>query len=92
LTREVKGTPEMAELLVSLYEQERLSATVADGYRLAALSYSAVANEWMATKWAMQAVEVGLINDGAGDENVSDMMRLLRKPMAHWSWGVNSRK
>jgi hypothetical protein len=92
LTRKVKGTPEMAELLVSLYEQERLSATVVDAYRLAALSYSAVANEWMATKWAMQAVEVGLINDGPGDENVRDMIRLLGKPMAHWSWGVNSGK
>lgn len=88
-TRKVKGTPEMAELLVSLYEQERLHASIADAYRLAALSYSAVGNEWMAVKWAMKAVETGLIHDGPREEQVLDMERFLDDPRKHWSWEVN---
>ena len=43
----------------------------------------------MAVKWAMKAVETGLINDGPIDGNVRDMERLLEKPKAHWSWGLN---
>lgn len=88
-TKMIRGTVNEAELLVSLYEQERLHAGVTEAYRLAALSYSAVGNEWMAVKWAMKAVETGLINDGPIDGNVRDMERLLEKPKAHWSWGLN---
>lgn len=89
VSKVVKGTTEMAELLVSLYEQERLSATVADGYRIAALSYAAVGQEWTATKWAMKAVEAGLINDGPGDVGLRDMKRLLGNVTSHWSWRIN---
>lgn len=87
--RKMKGTPEMAELLISLYEQERLYASVAEAYRLAALSYSAVGNEWVAVKWAMKAVETGLIHDGPRGGEVLDMKRLLHDPRKHWSWEVN---
>jgi hypothetical protein len=88
-SRTITGTPEMAELLISLYEQERLTATVADAYRLAAWSYAAVGNEWIAKKWAMKAVETGLINDGPRDEGVKDIQLLLANMTEHWSWGVN---
>jgi hypothetical protein len=88
-TRVVKGSTEMAELLVSLYEQERLISTVADAYRLAALSYASMGKEWTAMRWAMKAVEVGLINDGPQDKGLRDMKRLLANVRGHWSWGIN---
>ena len=81
-----KGTPEMAELLVSLYEQERLYASIADGYTLAALAYNAVGNEWMAVKYAMRAVEIGLIHSGPRDEDLVLMKELIRDPREHSSW------
>jgi hypothetical protein len=40
-------------------------------------------------KWAMKAVEAGLINDGPGDEGLRDMKRLLGNVTNHWSWGIN---
>ncbi|KAF8854581.1 SET domain-containing protein [Acephala macrosclerotiorum] len=85
----VGGTPEMAELLVGLYDQERLYASVADAYRVAALAYSARGMEWKAVMWGMRAVEAGLIHDGPRGDGVLDMKRLLSDPRKHWSWGVN---
>jgi hypothetical protein len=87
--RMIKGTPSMAELLISLYKQERLHTSIADAYRLAALSYSAVGDEWKAIKWAMKAVEAGLIHDGPREGDVVDMERFLDDPRKHWSWRVN---
>jgi hypothetical protein len=87
--RDTRDVLEIAELLISLYEQERLWASVADGYRLAALCAASVGNNWRAVKWAMRAVETGLIHDGPGDEEVGDVRRLLVNPREHWSWAVN---
>ena len=81
-----KATPAMADLLVSLYEQERLYASIADAYRLAALAYNAVGNEWTAVKYAMKAVEVGIINSGPQDVDVKDSGELAKAPRMHWSW------
>jgi hypothetical protein len=80
---------EMADLLVSLYEQERLHASVADGYRLAALVSASLGNEWRAVKWAMKAVDTGLIHDGPDDDELLDVRKLLLAPRQHWSWAVN---
>jgi hypothetical protein len=66
-----------------------LISTVADAYRLAALSYASMGKEWTAMRWAMKAVEVGLINDGPQDEGLRDMKRLLANVRGHWSWGIN---
>lgn len=78
----------MAELLVSLYEQERLYASISDAYRLAALAYSSVGNEWLAVKWAMKALEGALILDEPMAVEVQDMEDLLAVPREHWSWEV----
>jgi SET domain len=85
----VPDAMEMADLLVSLYEQERLHASVADGYRLAALVSASLGNEWRAVKWAMKAVDTGLIHDGPDDDELLDVRRLLLAPRQHWSWAVN---
>jgi len=87
--KHVSAAAEMADLLVSLYEQERLCAGIADGYRLAALVYASIGNEWRAVKWAMMAADIGLIHDGPEDEGVLDVRRLLLAPRQHWSWAVN---
>jgi hypothetical protein len=86
---DVSDAPAMAELLVSLYEQERLSGSIAEGYKLAALCYASLGNEWLALKWAMKAVEAGLIYDGPRSPEVRDMQRMLDGPRNHWSWGLN---
>ena len=80
---------EMTNLLVSLCEQERLHASITDGYRLAVLVSASLGNEWRAVKWAMKAVATGLIHDGPDDEEVLDVRRLLLAPRQHWSWAVN---
>lgn len=79
---------EMVDLFVSLYGQERLHASIADGYRLAALASAILGNERRAVNWAMKAVATGLIHDGPDDEEVLDM-RLLLAQRQHWSWAVN---
>jgi hypothetical protein len=85
----VSAATEMVDLLISLYEQERLHASIADGYRLAALISASIGNEWRAVKWAMMAVDTGLIHDGPDDDEILDMRRLLLAPRQHWSWAVN---
>jgi peptide methionine sulfoxide reductase MsrB len=85
----VSAATEMVDLLISLYEQERLYASIADGYRLAALISASIGNEWRAVKWAMMAVETGLIHDGPDDGEILDMRRLQLAPRQHWSWAVN---
>ena len=81
-------SPAMAELLISLYEQERLYATIFDAYVLAARAYSSVADQYTALKYAYKAIEVGLINSGPRDKDVHDMKALVKAPGRHWSWGV----
>jgi hypothetical protein len=75
-----QASPEMAQLLISLYDQERLYVSVADAYVLAARAYKAVGNELMAVKYAMKAVELGIIHEGPKDEDVKDMWELVNEP------------
>lgn len=76
----------MAETLVSLYEQERLSVGIAEAYRLAAELWSAVGEKWKAIKYASLALEMGIMDDGVRDENTVSMRTLVNQPEAHWSW------
>jgi hypothetical protein len=89
--RDCKATPEMAEWLVSLYEQERLYSWIADAYVLAALAYNAVGSEWMAAKYAMKALEVGIIHLGPRAADVREMGELVRATREHWSWMARKR-
>jgi hypothetical protein len=78
--------PAMAELLVSLYEQERLDGPVADAYTFAAHEFNGVGNKWMARKYALKAIEAGLLYGGPHDFDVKDLKELLDDHRAHWSW------
>lgn len=86
-TAESKGTPEMAETLISLYLQERLQAYMANSYTLAALAYNAVCDRDTAAKYALLAVEHEFIENGQRDSDVQEMIKLLDGMEEHWSWG-----
>ncbi|KAF2870166.1 hypothetical protein BDV95DRAFT_629420 [Massariosphaeria phaeospora] len=81
------ASPEMAMLLVSLYEQERLGAGMGKAYRLAAEVYSSFGERWLAVKFARLSVEVGALDKGWGDGDVLDMVRMAEEPEGSWSWG-----
>ncbi|QDS69732.1 hypothetical protein FKW77_010025 [Venturia effusa] len=78
----------MAELLVSLYEQEGLHLYMSKAYALAALEWNGVGNEFQARSWAYKSVGAGLIvGETAGVEDyVEDMQELLDGARTHWSW------
>jgi hypothetical protein len=82
-------SPAMAELLVSLYEQERLWSDIWEPYAYAALEYNGVGERWMASKYARLAIEGGLLYGGKKHLSVRVMEELLRAPEEHWSWGMN---
>jgi hypothetical protein len=82
-TREGVG---MAELLIGLFEMERLWTVMHEAYVFAALEYSAVGERWMAVKYARLAVEWGIPMVGEEDEDVKEMREFVKDPRGHWSW------
>ncbi|KAK4135357.1 SET domain-containing protein [Trichocladium antarcticum] len=76
----------MAELLVGLFEMERLWTVMHEAYALAALEFNAVGERWRAVKYARLAVEWGIPMVGDEDEDVEDMRELAGDPRGHWSW------
>lgn len=80
------------ELLLSLYEQERLlDSHGSPAYRIAALNYNAFRRRELAVKYALLALEAHIVEDGARSEGVKDMVALLDEPEEHWSWGKKVR-
>lgn len=76
------------ELLLSLYQQERLvDSHGALAYKTAALNYNSIRREALATKYALLALEAFIIEDGAGSHGARDVLALLGEPDKHWSWG-----
>lgn len=85
------GDLDAVELLLSLYEQERLlDSHGASAYKVAALNYSAFRRRELAIKYALLALEAYIVEDGTRSEGVVDMVALLEEPEAHWSWGRKS--
>ena len=80
------GTPQMAELLVSLHEQERMNGPIANAYALAAREWSGIGDVYNAMRYAHLAVEAGLLYEGPHAKDVRDMERLLKDPSKHWTW------
>lgn len=76
------------ELLLSLYEQERLlDSHGSSAYNVAALNYNAFQKQELAVKYALLALEAYIVEDGATSEGARDMVALLSEPEGHWSWG-----
>ncbi|KAF3355201.1 NAP1-binding protein 2 [Verticillium dahliae VDG1] len=87
-----RATPAMAELLVSLYEQERVWGTLAEGYTLAAIEWNGVGDAWAATRYARLAIEHGIASQWEGHGDVVQMKMLAEDPWGHWSWMLRTRK
>ncbi|ETS85845.1 hypothetical protein PFICI_03870 [Pestalotiopsis fici W106-1] len=81
----------MAELLISLYEQEGLWLVIDEAYTLAALQYNGIGEPWLAMKYARLAIQSGIRSSGIMDKYVRDNMALAENPWEHWSWMAKSR-
>lgn len=76
------------ELLLSLYQQERLlDSHGAVAYKTAALNLNAVRRVDMATKYALLALEAYIVEGGANSHEVREIVAMLDEPEKHWSWG-----
>ncbi|KAK6843827.1 hypothetical protein PG987_004687 [Apiospora arundinis] len=87
-----QATPAMGELMVSLYEQERLWSSMYEAYTYAALEYNGAGEPWMASKYARLAIQHGLAAGGPRDSDVLAMSDLVRDPWAHWSWMLRTKR
>ncbi|OHF03759.1 hypothetical protein CORC01_01078 [Colletotrichum orchidophilum] len=83
---ESHATPQMAELLISLYDQEHNWSFLSEAYMLAAIEYNGVGEPWLATKYARLAIDAGLLSLWEDHRHVKDMEDLAGDPWSHWSW------
>lgn len=74
------ATPQMVDLYVSLYEQERLSGSIYEAYAFAAIEWNGAGEPWTAAKYARLAVEYGLAAVGPKDRDVVEMKSLADDP------------
>ncbi|CAI4219244.1 unnamed protein product [Parascedosporium putredinis] len=83
----------LAELLISLLEQERMHVLMGEAYAYAALEWNGVGEAWTAARYARRAIEeeVMQLREEAG-EDIEDMMALVDDPWEHWSWLWRTRK
>ncbi|KAK1989631.1 SET domain-containing protein [Colletotrichum falcatum] len=87
-----RATPDMALLLISLYEQEQNWSLLSEAYTLAAIEYNGVGEPWLATKYARLAIDAGLTTLWEGHGDVVEMTKLAEDPWGHWSWMLRTRK
>lgn len=91
-TTESAATPQMADLFVSLYEQERLDGSIYEAYAFAAIEWNGVGEPWNAVRYARLAIEYGLVAVGSRDRDVVEMKKLAEDPWGHWSWMLRTSK
>ncbi|KAM7205101.1 hypothetical protein V8F33_001342 [Rhypophila sp. PSN 637] len=87
-----RANPQMAELFISLHEQEELWGMMYEAYTYAAQEYNGAGDPWTAIKYAQLAVEWGITAVGPLESNVVDMKKLAEDPWSHWSWMTRTRK
>lgn len=80
------ATPEMAEALVSLYEQERLYSRLYEAYTYAAVEFNAVGRVWEAIKYARLAIRHGFVAAGPKNDDHYELAALAENPTTHWSY------
>ncbi|KAK4192050.1 hypothetical protein QBC35DRAFT_261721 [Podospora australis] len=85
-TPESRASPPMAELIIGLYQQEKLWGSLYEAYVFAALEYNAAGEPWTAVKYARLAIDWGIPVVGPKDADVKEMQSLAEDPWAHWSW------
>jgi hypothetical protein len=85
-TAESTANPDMAELLISLYIQERLFASLGVAYKHAAEVYSSFGDKFNAIRNARMATEYSLLDKGFRDRDVREMKAMANEPEMTWSW------
>jgi hypothetical protein len=85
-TESSSATPATAELLISLYKQERLDASLATAYQHAAEVYSSFGMKWEAVRYARLSVDMSMLDKGWGDKDVAEMKKMIAEPEKSWSW------
>ena len=82
----VAATPEEAEKLIRLYEQERLQGFLDTAYGYTALAYNAVGDARRATKYARLAADAAVLKGGPGAPLFRTWKEVIDNPKGHWSW------
>lgn len=77
---------QMAQTLISLYEQERLHAPLSSAYWYAALTSCTQGLYWETIRYAQLAIEMGLLDYGFGDESFHRMRQLAKEPAEDDCW------
>ncbi|PTB34911.1 hypothetical protein M441DRAFT_32405 [Trichoderma asperellum CBS 433.97] len=77
---------EMAQTLISLYEQERLHAPRSSAYWYAALISCMQGLYWETIRYARVAIELGLLDYGFRDESFQRMTQLAEEPAKDACW------
>ncbi|EMD88542.1 hypothetical protein COCC4DRAFT_76733 [Bipolaris maydis ATCC 48331] len=85
-TNTSQATPALAELLVSLYEQERLHAGLATAYQHAAEVHASFGLKWEAVRYARKSLELTLLDKGWADRDVLATRKMVRDPEGSWAW------
>lgn len=82
----------MADLLVSLFQQERLDGAIYEAYAFAAIEWNGVGEVWEAVRYARLSLEYGLAAVGPQDQDVVEMQAIAEDPYGHWSWMLRTKK
>ncbi|KAF2713501.1 SET domain-containing protein [Pleomassaria siparia CBS 279.74] len=85
-TPDSRATPEIAEAMISIYEQERLFASLGVAYKHAAEAYSSFGDRYNAIKYASLSVELTMLDKGFRDHDVKEMKNMAKEPEMTWSW------
>ncbi|KAI0578982.1 protein containing SET domain protein [Pyrenophora tritici-repentis] len=85
-TEKSNASPEVGELIISLYKQERLDANLGVAYQYAAEVYSSFGMGWEAIKYAKLSVEMSMLDKGWHDTDVVSMQKMAAAPELSWSW------
>lgn len=73
----------MMELLLSLYEQEKLWGPIYEAYQFAAIEFNGVVDVWRAEKYARLALEAALAYGGPPHVEAKDLEVFLDGPEDH---------
>lgn len=86
------ATPEKAEELVSLYEEEGLKTRIHEAYYRAAIEYNGVGESAKAGRYAMLSILRGQMMAGFDRPFIGKMKELLKAPEKHWTWKFRPQK
>lgn len=85
-SRSSRGSPILAEQLITMYKSEGLEGFLDVPYGFAALAYNAAGRSKEARKYAEKAKEMILMKDGKWSENLKIWEEMLGSVRGHWSF------